>query len=928
MRNPFFLLTSRSVDKPKSTLAILFVIILALSSGASQLVFDNSEDGFFPDNETVTLLNEIEDEYQASVDFVRVIDEMEQGELLLGDTWQQLALSEATLLNDSNFKDYQYPIFGSQANFGMASSVIQWQSIQDLESAQIWTSQVTSAIEVLRNSNDSSFNESLDNLTETAEMIPKLEPVTSQRLLAWQPGDPNDWLPRLDSGQNLTISINETIWRTYSLFGFNSARNDFQKDLMIEKLDSMISDLYALKGQQSIDYRAIMLSSIPVGEREDPWNMSGPVITTLAVSSDPESYGLQANELGIVEENINSWSALLLEDLQEATGDLELRTFSFSQFGVGSTETLGKEIGILTGSAFMLLAIILWFNFRSVRETAYVMVLTIFAIAATYGFSGWLQKLGVNMTFNAAMNSIPVLLLAIGVDYGLHVVLRIREELKVADSKDDISRETIRDFSLEARKVAIRRGTIFTSIALLIAIFTDMVGFLSFRFSALSFLQVFGTVIAIGLFFIYILSISALPALMTIIPPKKIPLDRASKIEVGPIARGLGELSTKPWKVGMIAVILLMPMYFGFQQLEVGFEQRDQFDPSIEVVADFIMLSDEFQSSRSPLYVVFDGDIVSQNGRDSWNLTMAAISESPDANGVPSGLWNVLEESRLQDDVLDDLMNGINDNNSDSWNTLSDWLLNNQSGRDLTSGILHSNGQQTLISFQANTLDWQATVDLDARINELLQLTEVQFTDDGELMLSGRSLINAQTTSDVAASSIQSTAIVAIVILIMLVSIHTMRQKNLQQGFARGFVSWIPLMMVVGWVYGIMGYTGYQINPQTVTIGALSLGLGVDYAVHFTIRLEEEVEHNPSAGQQVWVENASATTGRAMWGAALTTAGGFAVLNLSALLPLRLFGQAFVVAITLALLSSLILLPAFYTPFLKRDSKRLMMEGE
>ena len=32
-------------------------------------------------------------------------------------------------------------------------------------------------------------------------------------------------------------------------------------------------------------------------------------------------------------------------------------------------------------------------------------------------------------------------------------------------------------------------------------------------------------------------------------------------------------------------------------------------------------------------------------------------------------------------------------------------------------------------------------------------------------------------------------------------------------------------MMVVCWVYGIMGFTGYDINPQTVTIGALSLGL-------------------------------------------------------------------------------------------------------
>ena len=146
MRNPFFMLTSRSVDKPKSTLAIIFVVILALSSGASQLVFDNTEDGFFPDNETVTLLNEIEDEYQASVDFIRVIDEMEQGELLIGDTWEQLATTEAMLLNDSNFEDYHYPIFGSQANFGMAGTALQWQSIQDPENSQIWISQVTSAI--------------------------------------------------------------------------------------------------------------------------------------------------------------------------------------------------------------------------------------------------------------------------------------------------------------------------------------------------------------------------------------------------------------------------------------------------------------------------------------------------------------------------------------------------------------------------------------------------------------------------------------------------------------------------------------------------------------------------------------------------------------------------------------------------------------
>ena len=490
MGNPFFALTDKSVERPKTVLACVFLVLIILSSGGMYLKFDNSEDGFFPDNETVALLNEIEDEYQASIDFVRVIDDIEQGDLLLNNTWQQLALTEATMLKSSNFLEFQYPLFGSQASFGMVSSVIQWQTIQDPVNSQAWLLNLTTAIEELRNSSDVDFNNSLQNLVVKANTIPKLTSISADMLMQWEPGTPEQWLSRIDSRDNLTEQINETIYLTYSLFGFNSNKSDLQKVSMEENLTAMISDLYGLKGQQSIDYRSIILANMPFESREDPWNMSGPIITTLAISSDPLVHGYEENEFSKIEARINDWSDLLLLELQQTSGDDELRIFSFSKFGVESTENIGKEIGMLTGSAFMLLAIILWFNFRSKRETAYVMVLTIFAIAATYGLSGWLQYFGVNMVFNAAMNSILVLLLAIGVDYGLHVVLRVREELK--NSVVDSSQATLRDFSLEARKIAIRKGTIFTSIALLIAIFTDMIGFLSFRFSALSFLQVFG----------------------------------------------------------------------------------------------------------------------------------------------------------------------------------------------------------------------------------------------------------------------------------------------------------------------------------------------------------------------------------------------------------------------------------------------------
>ena len=464
-----------------------------------------------------------------------------------------------------------------------------------------------------------------------------------------------------------------------------------------------------------------------------------------------------------------------------------------------------------------------------------------------------------------------------------------------------------------------------TSAALMVAIFTDIVGFLSFRFSSQQFLVSFGTVIAIGLFFIYLLSITALPALMMLIPPKKLPLEKSGKNEIGPISKWIGSLTKTPAKVILVTIIVSVPMFIGFQQLEVGFDQRDNFDTSVPVVQDFLTISDEFQSSPSPLYAVLEGEVISQEGRLLYDEVVSSLEQNSKVTGLPIGIWSVLEESRTSNPELDTLMLSLDDDES-SWLALEQWLLSD-SGRNISSGTLNSKASQTVISFQAATLDWQATADFETELSD--DLADLAKDSDGDftVQLSGRSLILAQVTADVADSAILSTGTVAGVILLMLIGINTVRQKDLAKGAARGFVTWIPLMVVVVWVYGIMGLTGYQLNSQTVTIGALTLGLGVDYAVHLTTRLEEEVEHAPNADPAEWSTKSVATTGRAMFGAAITTAGGFSVLNFSSLVPLQLFGQVFVVAIVLALISSLFVLPAMYTPFLKQDAKKHLAEN-
>ena len=87
---------------------------------------------------------------------------------------------------------------------------------------------------------------------------------------------------------------------------------------------------------------------------------------------------------------------------------------------------------------------------------------------------------------------------------------------------------------------------------------------------------------------------------MLILPTKKLPLDRASKVNVGPVSQNIAKLSQRPKLVALIAVVLLAPMVAGFQQLEVAFEQRDQLDDSVPVVQDFLLISDEFRNQPFP----------------------------------------------------------------------------------------------------------------------------------------------------------------------------------------------------------------------------------------------------------------------------------------------------------------------------------------
>ena len=576
---------------------------LMLSSMAMFLEFDNSEDAFFPDNETVRLLDEVESEYQASIDFVRIIVRSDTG-LSEPSTWANLGAMESLLLGNENLSSHSYPLFGGQPNNGPASSAISWMKYQSMERNHDWIERIEAGIESLANSDDANYTTAKLELQSSILMVPSPSQVTPQELGDWDFESVEDWLPRLLEGENLSQDLSRIILASQAMTSENQTRlTDMQ---MLN--GQIVGSLAPLVGYQSVDLSSAISGSIP-SDHDDPLTSEGPFLISMAITTDSEDHdGLAFDE---IQAEVVGWAVEIEHGVRES-GDDSSTVFSFSQFQQGQNANLGLELAILNSASLLILGSILYFTFRSLRDTAFVLGLTVFGILATYGTSGLLTKLGVDMTFNAAMNSIPVLLLAIGVDYGLHVVKRVREEY-LEESGDSGSR--VMELSNEARRKAIRSGTTLPSIALLIAIFTDMVGFLSFRLSSQQFLVVFGTVIAIGLFYVYLFSITALPALMTIVPPKNMVLSKSVKVERSPLIERIGSLSDTPMVAVIAALALTAPMAIGVSQLEVGFDTRDNFDDSVPVVADFILISDEFQSSPAPIYVVGEGMWFQRGGR-------------------------------------------------------------------------------------------------------------------------------------------------------------------------------------------------------------------------------------------------------------------------------------------------------------------------
>tara|TARA_B100001564_G_scaffold137263_1_gene115248 strand:+ start:16760 stop:19219 length:2460 start_codon:yes stop_codon:yes gene_type:complete len=173
------------------------------------------------------------------------------------------------------------------------------------------------------------------------------------------------------------------------------------------------------------------------------------------------------------------------------------------------------------------------------------------------------------------------------------------------------------------------------------------------------------------------------------------------------------------------------------------------------------------------------------------------------------------------------------------------------------------------------------------------QLSEEQF------YLSGISVIYNNLLQSLFQSLIGSLTIVFSAIFIMFIILF--------RSFYMALIAMIPNLLSAASVLGIIGWSGIPLDIMTVTVAAISIGIGVDNTIHYVHRFLKE--YDLQKNYDLAIKNSHATIGRAMFYTSLTIVLGFMILVSSNFNPSVFFGIFTSFSMIIAILAALMLLP-------------------
>ena len=118
----------------------------------------------------------------------------------------------------------------------------------------------------------------------------------------------------------------------------------------------------------------------------------------------------------------------------------------------------------------------------------------------------------------------------------------------------------------------------------------------------------------------------------------------------------------------------------------------------------------------------------------------------------------------------------------------------------------------------------------------------------------------------------------------------------------------VPNFIAAFFILGIIGLLEIPLDMMTITIAAITIGIAVDNSIHYIYRFKEEYSNNSKYEENIKL--CHSTVGEAILNTSITIVFGFSILIFSNFIPTIYFGIFTGIAMLLAMISVLTLLPA------------------
>jgi len=552
-----------------------------------------------------------------------------------------------------------------------------------------------------------------------------------------------------------------------------------------------------------------------------------------------------------------------------------------------------NDIVVFGTGVFLFIVATLWFIFRKILWIIIPLNSCFFSVLIMMGLLG---LLGWKVT--VISSNFIALMLILTMAMNIHMSVRYLQ--------------LRRDFPELSNSEAILQATQKMFWPILYTVLTTICAFLSLIFSDIKPVIDFGWMMTLGLITSFTVTFTLLPTTLNFMTNNTLIIKKEGNSKITSILSKISQKNTKLIFGTTFIVIVLSAI--GISRLEVENSFINYFDKKTEIYKGMKLIDDKL-GGTTPLDIIIkfpkkkQKTVSDDDEFESWD------NEEDENNQKYWFTRDKIDKIDIVHNYLDNLEEVGKVLSFSSIVKVGEQLNDGKKLQTLELGILYTKLPKAIkteiIDPYISVEDNEARINLrikdskeNLRRNELIKKINSDLENKfgfkkEEFKLAGVLILFNNLLQSLFKSQILTLGFVMVGIFIMFLVLF----RNL----TLSFIGVVPNFIAAFFILGIIGLLGIPLDMMTITIAAITIGIAVDNSIHYIYRFREEFQKNNNYNQTI--DKCHSTVGIAILNTSITIVFGFSILFLSNFIPTIYFGIFTGIAMMLALISVLTLLP-------------------